>query len=45
MKGILIFDDRSDLAFFSLDREMRRYVIDRIRTLDMEAGSATCTVS
>ncbi len=47
MKGILIFDDRSDLAFFSLDREMRRYVVDRIRTLDMEAGStvsvlATC---
>ncbi len=39
MKGILIFDDKSDLAFFCLDKEMRRYVIDRIRTLDIEAGS------
>ncbi|XP_064383675.1 BLOC-3 complex member HPS1-like isoform X2 [Halichondria panicea] len=39
MKGILIFDDKSDLAFFCLDKEMKRYVIDRIRTLDIEAGS------
>jgi len=39
MKGVLIFDDRSDLAFFSLDKGMEKYVLERIHSLDQAAGS------
>ena len=33
MKGLIIFDDRSDLAFFSLDREMEKHVFNRMKQL------------
>ena len=33
MKGLLIFDDKSDLAFFSLDREMEKHVFNRMKQL------------
>ena len=39
MKGVVIFDDRSDLAFFSVDKEMKKFILNRISTLDAEAGS------
>ena len=41
MKGIVVFDDRSDLAFYSLDKEMEHYVKERVRQLEGEAGSGT----
>lgn len=44
MKGILIFDDKSDLAFFSLDKEMKKFVVERIKMLDMEAGVSASIV-
>lgn len=44
MKGILIFDDKSDLAFFSLDKEMKKFVVERIKMLDMEAGVSASVV-
>lgn len=39
MKGIVVFDDRSDLAFYSIDKEMEQYVQDRVRQLEGEAGA------
>ena len=33
MKGLLIFDDKSDLAFFSLDREMEKHIFNRMKQL------------
>ena len=32
-----MFDDRSDLAFYSLDEEMERYIKDRVRQLECGA--------
>ena len=37
MKGVVVFDDRSDLAFYSLDKGMEAYIKDRVRTLEGEA--------
>ena len=39
MKGIVVFDDRSDLAFYSLDKDMEHYVKERVRQLEGEAGA------
>ena len=39
MRGVVVFDDRSDLAFYTLDREMEEYVVRRITELDVEAGA------
>ena len=33
MKGLIVFDDKSDLAFFSLDREMEKHVFNRMKQL------------
>ena len=44
MKGIVVFDDRSDLAFYSLDKELEQYIRDRVKTLEGEAGAeVSCT--
>ena len=43
MKGIIVFDDRSDLAFYSLDKEMELYIKDRVRQLEGEAGAEVST--
>ena len=45
MKGVVIFDDKSDLAFFSLDKEMKKFIEDRINALDAEAGSNVSQVT
>ena len=45
MKGIVVFDDRSDLAFYSLDKEMERYIKERVRQLEGEAASQEPSVS
>ena len=41
MKGIVVFDDRSDLAFYSLDKEMERYIKERVRQLEGEAAPSS----
>jgi len=33
MKGLVVFDDRSDLAFYSVDREMGSYLFNRMKQL------------
>jgi hypothetical protein len=45
MKGIVVFDDRSDLAFYSLDKEMERYVKDRVRQLEDEAAPSSVSAA
>ena len=39
MKGVLIFDERANLAFYSVDKEMEEYVYDRMQELEEEAGA------
>ena len=39
MKGLLVFDERSDIAFYSLDKELEKYIICRIRHLEEAAGA------
>lgn len=38
MKGIIVFDDRSDIAFFTLDRDLEEYMYDRLRQLEEAHG-------
>jgi len=38
MKGIIVFDDRSDIAFYTLDKELEKYMYDRIRHLEEAHG-------
>ena len=45
MKGIVVFDDRSDLAFYSLDKEMERYIKDRVRQLEGEAAPTSVSAA
>ena len=45
MKGIVVFDDRSDLAFYSLDKEMERYIKDRVKQLEGEAAPASVSAT
>lgn len=33
MKGLIVFDDKSALAFFSLDREMEKHIFNRMKQL------------
>ena len=35
----MVFDDKSSIAFFSLDKELEKYISDRIRQLEAEAGA------
>ena len=39
MRGLLIFDDRSDIAFYTLDRELEKYITDRIKELEANSGA------
>ena len=39
MRGVIIIDDRSDLAFYSLDKEMERFILGRVMELEEEAGA------
>ena len=39
MKGIIVFNDRADISFYSLDRELRKYMFDRLRSLEEDAGA------
>lgn len=41
MKGLVVFDDKSSIAFFSLDKELENYISDRIKQLESEAGAKT----
>lgn len=45
MKGIVVFDDRSDLAFYSLDKEMERYVKERVKQLEGEAVATSVSAA
>lgn len=41
MKGVVIFDERADMAFFSLDEEMESFILGRMQELEVEqTGSA-----
>ena len=45
MKGVAIFDERADLAFYSLDKEMERFILVRMQELEMEqTGVAVSSV-
>ena len=35
----MVFDDKSSIAFFSLDKELENYISDRIKQLESEAGA------
>ena len=35
----MVFDDKSSIAFFSLDKELEKYISDRIKQLESEAGA------
>ena len=37
MKGVVIFDDRSNLAYYSLDKEMKAYMSGRMQDLEAAA--------
>lgn len=34
MKGVVIFDGRTDISFFSLDEEMESFILDRMQELE-----------
>lgn len=36
MKGVVIFDERADMAFFSLDKEMEQFILGRMQELEAE---------
>lgn len=36
MKGVVIFDERADLAFHCLDKEMERFILERMQELELE---------
>ena len=36
MKGVVIFDERADLAFYSLDGEMEQFILGRMQELEAE---------
>ncbi len=36
MKGVAIFDERADLAFYSLDEEMEKFILTRMQELEIE---------
>ena len=39
MKGVVIFDERANLAFYSVDKEMEEYILGRMQELEEEAGA------
>jgi len=39
MKGVVIFDERANLAFYSVDKELEEYVYGRMQELEEEAGA------
>lgn len=36
MKGVVIFDERADMAFYSLDKEMEKFILVRMQELEVE---------
>lgn len=40
MKGVVIFDERADLAFYCLDKEMERFILGRMQELEAEHGGS-----
>lgn len=41
MKGVVIFDERADLAFYCLDDEMEKFILGRMQELEMEHTKAS----
>lgn len=39
MKGVVIFDERANLAFYTLDKEMEAYISRRMQDLEEAAGA------
>ncbi len=39
MKGLVVISDACDIAFYSVDREFEKYVVDRIKGLEEAAGA------
>ncbi len=39
MKGVVIFDERANLAFYTVDKEMEEYVYGRMQELEEEGGA------
>lgn len=39
MKGVVIFDERANLAFYTVDKELEEYVFGRMQELEEEAGA------
>ena len=40
MKGLVIFDERANLSFYSLDKEMEAYISNRMQELEKTAGAS-----
>lgn len=45
MKGVVIFDERADMAFFSLDTEMEKFILGRMLELEVEQSGITVSLS
>ena len=45
MKGVVIFDERADMAFFSLDEEMEKFILERMLELEVEQSGSTAVSS
>lgn len=43
MKGVVIFDERADMAFFSLDKEMEQFILGRMQELEAEHMGAAAS--
>jgi hypothetical protein len=41
MKGVVIFDERADMAFFSVDKELEEFILGRMQELEMELTGGT----
>ena len=40
----MVFDDKSDMVFFTLDKEMEKYVVNRITELEKAAGATVSQI-
>ena len=40
MRGVVIFDDHTEVAYYHVDREMEKFIRERRRDLELAAGAS-----
>lgn len=40
MKGVAVFDERANLAFYSLDKDLEKFILCRMQELEKEQAGA-----